>query len=176
MLCLAAFCLFEAANFAHFTYIERIGVAFELEPEQIGMVLGLGIVLGIPGGPGVVLLGPRFGRFRPILLGVVCELIALILLLTASGIVTYTVANCLRGMAWAFVLSYLQAIAAEIDPGGGVAAGIGTPIGGSLGPGVAAMLIAPGYYADVLWASSFTLLVVTALAFIVTSRKTQVVR
>jgi len=63
LLCLFGIGLFEAANMANFTYADRIGISFGLAGEQIGLVLGVATVLGIPAGFGVYFVGSRFGRF-----------------------------------------------------------------------------------------------------------------
>ncbi len=153
LLCLFGIGLFEAANFAHFTYAERIGVSFALDTAQIAMVLGFATLTGVPGAFAVVLLGSRFGVLGPISASLVVMSAALLLLIFAEGFTVYLSAMCILGLAWAFGLPYFQAFAAELDPRGSVvtACGFATAFGAAAGPGAAAMVVDEGQYPRVLW-------------------------
>ena len=165
LVCLLGIGLFEAANMAHFAYAERIGLSFSLEASQVGAILGIVTVVGIPGAFAVVWLGDRFGHFKPIAIAVVCQVTALVLLLTGSAQAIYVIAMCLLSIAWAFALPYFQAIEADLDPGGSVvvAGGFATGMGASVGPAVAAMLVIPGQYSGIYVAAAMTYLVVLGL-------------
>ena len=172
LLCLFGIGLFEGANMANFTYADRIGNSFGLAGEQIGLVLGVATMLGIPAGFGVYFVGSRFGRFRPILVAVLVQVCALLLLLSGPGQAGYIIAMCLLAPCWGFALPYFQAIEARIDSGGSlvVAGGFATSFGGFVGPAVAASLVAPGNYGAMMLAAGASLLVVIALMRVVTLR------
>jgi MFS family permease len=172
LLCLFGIGLFEGANMANFTYADRIGISFGLAGEQIGLVLGVATMLGIPAGFGVYFVGSRFGRFRPILVAVLVQVCALLLLLSGPGQAGYIIAMCLLAPCWGFALPYFQAIEARIDSGGSVvvAGGFATSFGGFVGPAVAASLVAPGNYGAMMLAACASLLVVIALMRVVTLR------
>ena len=172
LLCLLAIGLFEAANMAHFTYADRIGVSFGLEGEQIGLVLGIATMLGIPAGFGVYIVGSRFGRFRPILAAVLIQVAGLILLKSGESQTSYVIAMCMLAPCWGFALPYFQAIEANIDPGGSVvvAGGFATSFGGFIGPAIAASLVSAGYYGQMIITAGATLFVVIALMRVVTLR------
>jgi MFS family permease len=163
--CLLAIGLFEAANMAHFTYAERIGITFGLGARDIGLVLGIATMTGIPGSFGVLLLGSRFGRFAPITAAVLIQIAALQLLLNGSGAASYLVAMCLLASLWGFALPYFQAIEARLDQGGSVvvAGGFATSFGGFLGPAVAASLVSPGRYGGMMLAITGSYFIVIAL-------------
>lgn len=172
LLCLFGIGLFEAANMASFTYADRIGIFFGLEGRQVGLVLGISTMLGIPAGFGVYFLGSRFGRFRPILVAALVQIAALLLLFSGPGKAGYIVAMCLLAPCWGFALPYFQAIEARIDPGGSVvvAGGFATAFGGFMGPAVAASLVAPGDYGAMILTACACLFVVIGLMRVATLR------
>jgi MFS family permease len=172
LLCLFGIGLFEAANMASFTYAERIGVSFGLEGVEIGLVLGIATMLGIPAGFGVYFLGSRFGRFKPIMAAALVQIAALLLLLSGKGQSSYLVAMCLLAPCWGFALPYFQAIEARIDPGGSVvvAGGFATSFGGFAGPAIAASLVSDGSYGSMLLTACAGLLVAITLMRVVSLR------
>ncbi len=163
--------LFEVANNMHFTYAERIGVSFALPDYRIGEILAIATIIGIPAAFGVVWLGNRYGQLRPITAALFLAVSALMLLIFWSGTAVYVVAMCALSVAWAFGLPYFQAFEARLDPGGSVvvAGGFFTAMGGAAGPALAASLVAPNYYADVLLGAIVIYLVAAGL-MVVASR------
>lgn len=142
------FAVFEAANVAQFTYVERLGAALDLSDHQIGLVLGIGSLAGIPGAFSIVLMGRRFGRIKPLSLGIVLAITGLLLLIKTDAFALYLAGSCLLGFSWAFCLPYIQGLLAGLDSGGSaVAAGAATStVGGAIGPGLAALFVGDGLY------------------------------
>jgi len=173
LLCLLSAGLFEAGNMALFTYADRIGISFGLEGIEIGLVLGVATMLGIPGGFGVYFVGTRFGRFKPIMVATLVQVAALLLLFSGPpGQAKFVISLCLLAPFWGFALPYFQAIEARIDPGGSVvvAGGFATSLGGFIGPAIAASLVSPGSYGKMIVAACGSLLVVIALMRVVELR------
>ena len=170
--CLLAIGLFETAQMAHFTYIERIGVAIDLTPGQIGMALGISSVLGIPAAFAVTWLGSRFGYFKPIAVAMAVQVSSVILLMQADNFAQFLLVVCMFATSWAFILPYFQAIEASIDPGGSVvvAGSFATGAAGFLGPAGAALLVLPGDYSRMLFAIIICLLVSIIFTRFVTLR------
>lgn len=167
--------LYETANFMQYTYAERIGLGFGLNNVQIGETLGLATLLGVPAGLAVVWLGDRFGQLLPLLAAIVCSVAGHVMLLNPSGAATYVIASCMIGAAWAFGLAYFYSIEARLDPGGSVVVvgGFFTSCGSALGPALAAMLVRPDLYDDVLLAAMgvFALAAVAATLSVFYARK-----
>ncbi|MGI9205330.1 MAG: MFS transporter, partial [Woeseiaceae bacterium] len=147
--------LYETANFMQYTYAERIGLGFGLTNVQIGETLGLATLLGVPAGLAVVWLGDRFGQLMPLLAAIACSVGGHILLLNSSAPVMYVIASCMIGGGWAFGLAYFYSIEARLDPGGSVVVvgGFFTSCGSAIGPALAAMLVKPDVFDDVLLAA-----------------------
>jgi predicted MFS family arabinose efflux permease len=146
------FAIYEAANTAQFTYVERLGVSLALTDQQVGSALLIASLAGIPGAFVIVLLGSRFGRIVPLTLGIALSICGLLTLISGDSFVSYLLGTSLLGFSWAFCLPYIQGLLAELDPhGSAVAAGsASSTIGGSIGPGLAALAVGGGSYTRVL--------------------------
>jgi predicted MFS family arabinose efflux permease len=155
------FAIFEAANTAQFTYLERLGVSLTLSEQQIGTALLVASLAGIPGAFAIVLLGSRLGRMAPLTTGVGLSICGLLALITGESFASYLLGASLVGFSWAFCLPYIQGLLASLDPhGSAVAAGsASSTIGGSIGPGVAALALGGGSYTHVLGLSMCLLLI-----------------
>jgi MFS family permease len=164
--------LYETANLGYYTYSERIGVNFGLTDYRIGEILGLATFLGVPSALIVVWLGDRFGQLKPLSAALLVSVVGLLVLLYPLGPASYAVSMYLMGIAWAFGLPYFQAVEARIDPGGSVVVvgGFFTSCGAVLGPAIAATLVRPGFYDNVLLFAIGTYGVVVVLMTLCTNR------
>ena len=173
LLAIGAFGLFEAANNAQFTYIERLGVANGYTDLQIGTALLIASLIGIPGAFSIVIAGSRFSVTGALTFGIAIAVAGLVALLSTSAFAGYLAAACCLGFSWAFCLPYIQTLLARYDRhGSAVAAGnsIAT-VGGAAGPGIAAMVVAGGNYAGVLLLS-LALFMVCITCFLASARFT----
>ena len=84
ILAIIGFTVFEAANTAQFSYIERFGVISNLTEHQIGIALLVGSLLGIPGAFSIFILGDKFGLVRPLIFGFLLSISDLTCLLYTS--------------------------------------------------------------------------------------------
>lgn len=157
--------LFETANNMHFTYAERIGIGFALSHEQVGEILGIATLFGIPAAFAVVWIGDRYGELRPILVALMLSVFGLLILLNGNATAIYVTAMCALSIGWAFGLPYFQAFEAKLDPGGSVVVtgGFFTSVGGALGPALAAGFVAPNDYSKVLLVAAGVYAIVACL-------------
>jgi len=167
--------LFEAANTAQFTYIERWGVALALPDARIGIALMIASMVGIPGAIMVVLMGHRWGYLRPLLGGMIVAISGLALLMLTRTYSWYFVAGCFLGFSWAFCLPYIQSLMASIDrQGSAVAAGSSiATVGGAVGPGLAALVVGGGDYRAV-FLLSLALYAVAAASFVISRARASI--
>lgn len=167
------FALFEAANTAQFTYVERYGVAINLSDHQVGLALMIGSLAGIPGAFTIVLTGSRFGRSGPLALGITIALIGLWMMIYAGEFSTYLTGSVLLGFSWAFCLPFIQGLLAALDRhGSAVAAGsASSTIGGAMGPGLAALIVSNENYHGVFY-FAMVLFLLALGSFIFSSRGT----
>jgi MFS family permease len=147
-------------------------VNFGLTDYRIGEILGLATFLGVPSALIVVWLGDRFGQLKPLSAALLVSVVGLLVLLYPLGPASYAVSMYLMGIAWAFGLPYFQAVEARIDPGGSVVVvgGFFTSCGAVLGPAIAATLVRPGFYDNVLLFAIGTYGVVVVLMTLCTNR------
>jgi predicted MFS family arabinose efflux permease len=149
---LLGFGLFEAANTAQFTYVERLGVSFMYSDQQVGIALLIASLIGIPGAFSIIFLGNRFGRTGPLAFGIGVAIAGLLILTSTQHLWSFLLGTSCLGFSWAFCLPYIQGLLASLDPNGSaVAAGSSTAtIGGAAGPALAALIVVDGNYQRVL--------------------------
>ena len=145
------FLLFEAANTAQYTYVERLGMALQLGDGEVATALLIASFLGIPGAFAIVLTGDRYGRIAPLLAGISLAIASLVALIVTDTYWFYLLANCCLGFSWAFCLPFIQGLLASLDRGGSVlaAGSFASTVGGAAGPGLAALLVEGGQYDQV---------------------------
>lgn len=173
ILAMLGFGVFEAANTAQFTYIERVGVAMSLSDQQVGVALLIASLVGIPGAFTIVVAGQRFGTIGPLIFGIAVAIVGLLILMVADAFGWYLTAGCFLGFSWAFCLPYIQTLLAEIDPNGSAIAGGSSTstVGGAVGPGLAAVVVGAGEYNRV-FLLAIGLFLIAALAMVISGWKT----
>ena len=148
------------------TYIERIGDSAGFEPGLIGISLAVGVAFGVPGALGASWCGNRFGRLRPLALGALLTVIALILLLDATlSLTAYIAALALYNFAWNFSLAFQYAAVNAVDESGRSVA-LAPAFhggGGAVGPAVAALFVTAGSFSAVSLLAGIAVVVSLAL-------------
>jgi predicted MFS family arabinose efflux permease len=167
------FALFEAANTAQFTYVERYGVSMQLSDHQVGLALMIGSLAGIPGAFAIVLTGSRFGRKGPLTIGMSIAVAGLWMLISAGDFSSFMTGSVLMGFSWAFCLPYIQGMLAALDRNGSaVAAGsASSTIGGAMGPGLAALIVSNENYHAIFY-FAMVLFLLALGSFFFTSKET----
>ena len=165
------FLLFEAANNAQFTYIERFAVSLNISDHRIGIALLLSSLIGIPGAFAIIVIGHRFGTIGPLTLGIAIAVSGLLILLNADTYIGFLAGGCCMGFSWAFCLPYIQSLLASLDrSGSAIAAGTSfSTLGSAIGPGVAAIAVGESNYGNV-FVVSIVLFAATILCFFYSAR------
>ena len=172
ILAIIGFTVFEAANTAQFSYIERFGVISNLTEHQIGIALLVGSLLGIPGAFSIFILGDKFGLVRPLLFGFLLSISALTMLLMSSNYIIYFITSCMLGFSWSFCMPFIESLLAKIDRKGRVVAA-GSSIsffGSAFGPGMAAIVVSGDIYTN-SFILSICLFSITLLIFLILGKK-----
>jgi MFS family permease len=99
--------------------------------------------VGVLGSMLVIFMSTRFGRMRPLAVGILITVVATVGLHWSGLPWMYALANCAVGITWAFVIPYLLGMCAEFDRAGQMAAlgGFASKMGLASGPAVAAFLM-----------------------------------
>lgn len=149
MLAVAAPTLFAVAVIGDWSYLQRYGVSAGLNETGLAGVLAAVMLTGIPAGALVIWLGKRIGRTLPIVAGVIAITVPIVMFtIDISSLAAFAVASAVFNIAWCICVPYFQAIQADLDPTGRLAAIGNFPvtIGTAIGPAIfASMLGGSGY-------------------------------
>ncbi|MES2342141.1 MAG: MFS transporter [Pseudomonadota bacterium] len=145
---LVAVFLFQAANMALSAYVIGLGRFYGLSGPFISSTLAAANWIGALGSVLVVVIGLRWGRFWPILIGALVTLAGTLAFLRSDLPLLFVVANVLTAVVWAFVIPYLLGLCAAFDPGGRIAtlAGFFSKLGLASGPALGAVLLAETHF------------------------------
>ncbi|MEM8696678.1 MAG: MFS transporter [Pseudomonadota bacterium] len=172
LLTLAAIFLFQAANMALLAYIIRLGIDFGLERDYVSTALGLATWVALAGPGVVIVLGLKFGRFKPLALVMLLTLAGTAAFLYSADPVIYLLANCGTGITWGMVMAYLLGMAAQFDATGRTAAAAGfvSKMGLASGPLVAGQILSGGFgFATLIW-MAFALLAISMAVMLIPAR------
>lgn len=165
ILSLASVFLFQLGNMGLAAYMIELGRHYGLTTEYASAVVGGASWISIAGALLVVAMGTRMGRWTPLLVGSVLAVVGTAAFIWSGNTVVYIAANCITGIAWAFIIAYLLGMAAEFDRGGRTAAAAGfvSKMGLASGPFLAGALLETESY-DVLIYASAAILILSLLA------------
>jgi MFS family permease len=149
-----------AAMFAYFiaqgiawAYLFLIGTAGGLPEQQVATALTLSQLAGVAGALLPALLGHRFGRWRPLTIGIVGGAIALSFLIGRFAYLPFTLWVCAYNFFWNMTHPYLLGSMASFDRRGRVVmyAVACQMLGLAIGPALAASVIPGGHFERVNW-------------------------
>jgi DHA1 family inner membrane transport protein len=147
-LVLAALFLFQSSNNGLFAFIIGLGRYSGLELDFITLTLAASGWIGLLGAGLVVVLYTRFGRTVPLASAMLVTIAATWALHFSSSGTVFLVANCVIGITWAFVMSYLLGLVSAFDQTGQMAAlgGFASKMGLASGPLAGGLLIGDSNY------------------------------
>lgn len=130
-------------------FLQRFGISIGIPQKQLGTILGLITLSGIPASLAVIWIGSRFGRLVPVLIGLGGLLIPMLMFASgAASLGLYVVGGILFTMSWSFSIPTIQAVQSDLDDSGQLAAISTMPqaIGSAIGPTAFAMASGAGGY------------------------------
>tara|TARA_B100000963_G_C22637537_1_gene678424 strand:+ start:6089 stop:7231 length:1143 start_codon:yes stop_codon:yes gene_type:complete len=135
--------LFQSSNMGVADYAFELGKDIGLINSQISNILTLANIISILGGVLVYLIGTKFGRTIPLIIGITIASLFTFMLHFSNNVNIYFLANTMTGIAWAFVIPYILGLCATFDSHGQMAAlaGFISKIGLASGPLVGSLLI-----------------------------------
>jgi predicted MFS family arabinose efflux permease len=157
LLMLAAFFVFSLRDTMAWAFLERIGSEVGYDADAIGNLLSLQAIVGIFGPIIASVIGSKFGLKTPVSIGIlVSGLATYIVSQSADSKWAYTGFVMLMPGTYFFTLSYLTALAAELDEKGRIVAASGSALMGgiALGPVLGgALIVMKGDYEWIGWAT-----------------------
>ncbi|MCF7980505.1 MAG: MFS transporter [Pseudomonadales bacterium] len=152
---LSAMFVFALRDMSGWAFVERIGLDVGYSGGEIGLLLSAQALLGISGPMIASVIGSRFGLKIPLTIGIVTSgLVYFVMLLLPTSIAAYTASAMFIGCTYFYTLSYLTALAAELDSQGRIVAASGgfLSAGVAFGPLVGGRLIEAFGYGLTSWA------------------------
>lgn len=155
-------------------YVERMASAAALAPAAVGNALAAGVAAGIAGSLCAGALGERFGARLPLAAASAGTVVAVLMLSDGMSIAVLLGAMLLYNFVWNFSLTYQYAVIARTDDSGRCIAVVPAfhALGASLGPALAAMLVAGHGFTAVRLLAAGAVLLSLALLWPVSARVT----
>lgn len=143
ILTLVCIFLFQAGNMSLAAYMIEIGRAYGLTLDFISPALGIATWVGALGSVAVIVLGTRVGRFKPLLLGLLLNVVVNAAFFMSDNANIYAGANVGGAVAWGFTIPYLLGLASAFDSSGRAAtlAGFFSKMGLATGPLVGGLIM-----------------------------------
>ncbi|WP_321393560.1 MFS transporter [Emcibacter sp.] len=168
ILALAAVFLFQATNMGVADYAFELGKDSGFEVSSLSNILSVANIISVSGALLVYVIGIKFGRTLPILLGVLTAMAFTFALHWSEIGWIYFVANTVTGITWAFCISYLLGLCATFDGHGQMAAlgGFVSKMGLASGPFIAASVVGEGNFTLIINLAAVGLIVCALSALI----------
>jgi len=165
---LLALFLFQASNMGVADYAFELGKDIGLVNNEVSNMLTIANIISISGGILVYIIGTKYGRTAPLVLGISISAIFTFLLHYSSNISIYFLANTVTGIAWAFVIPYILGLCASFDSHGQMAAlaGFISKVGLATGPLVGALLIIEYGFGLIINIASIALVIAVVFIYI----------
>jgi DHA1 family inner membrane transport protein len=146
--------LYSAAEQALWNFAYNIPIEAGVAPTLAAQVLAFTTIMGLAGGACAALLGVRFGRILPIVLGCLLSLSGRWLYISSASGSTLFLGSLLWGLGFYFVSPYQMGLVAAIDRKGhaAVASAAAFNFGYAVGPGLAGRIL---QYMDREWLVMF---------------------
>ena len=172
ILALCALFLFQASNMGVADYAFELGKDIGLENSNISNILTIANLISISGGLLVYVLGTKYGRTIPLIIGISTASIFTFLLHYSENVSIYFLANTITGIAWGFTIPYLLGLCATFDLHGQMAAlaGFISKMGLASGPLVGSLFIMTKGFSFIINIATISLLIAMILSAFV-SRK-----
>ena len=142
-LALVSLFLFQAANMGVADYAFELGKDIGLENNKISNILTIANIISISGGALVYLIGTKYGRTLPLIIGISTSAIFTFLLHYSDNVSIYFIANTFTGIAWGFTIPYILGLCSTFDIHGQMAAlaGFISKMGLATGPLIGSLTI-----------------------------------
>jgi predicted MFS family arabinose efflux permease len=150
LVAMLALLIYEIGQGGIWTFIEQIGLRSQLNEYEVGLSLTATDLVGLAGAAIATMIGTRFGRRGPILIGLAMGMVAAVTLATSEDSVVFVAMLWLWNFSYYFVVPYLLGAMAELDDLGRwvVATDAVWTLGDGLGPGIAGSLVELGGYGN----------------------------
>lgn len=174
-LTLLALFLFQGGNMALGAFIIRLGEDAALARDLIGQALGWATWIGAGGAVVVIMMGTRWGRFRPLLLALALTVAGTAAFQWSQMPWVYFAANVGTAITWSFVVPYLFGMLSRLDGSGRLATlgGFVSKAGLASGPLLAGWVLRGGDFGALIMLAVL-ILVASGIVALVAARRVDV--
>ena len=150
---LGAVCLPFIFEMSAFSFLSEIARDKSVSREDAQQVIFYGLLISVFGSLVAGIIGLRFGRVAPVILGFLLAMVAMMLLMTESSYISYLLAVLLIYWSYNFAVPYRVSLVVSLDKSGRYAPLIITSqiLALMIGPGVSGAIIVGGGYSSVYW-------------------------
>ncbi|PNV84629.1 MAG: MFS transporter [Desulfobacteraceae bacterium] len=151
---LAAMFCFALRDMSGWAFVERIGLDVGYSGSEISMLLSAQGIIGISGPIVASIIGSRFGIKIPLSIGIITSgLVYFFMLLFPTSTVVFTVSALAIGTTYFLTLTYMLALAAELDTKGRIVAASGgfLSAGAAFGPLTGGYIVEQFGYSTTSW-------------------------
>jgi DHA1 family inner membrane transport protein len=140
---LISFVFFFIGHAAIWAFVERIGDSAGFDTEYIASALALSTLISILGAVAAAILDVRIGRFVPLVVAGVAQIVCFFVMMNGMGAVAFLVALAVFQFFWNFALPYHMGVIIHRDPSASFVVLVPTfqAIGIALGPALAGLAI-----------------------------------
>jgi predicted MFS family arabinose efflux permease len=170
---LSAYFLMQMGGGVIWAYCERFAKEADLSSNFIGWSLGFSSLASLAGGILVMRLGTSQGLKKPLVIGTILMVLAILMLQYAAIPAVFVVSLCLIGGCWAFLIPFFQQIQTQFDASGKVVS-LGTIVnmgGRATGPAIAAVVLGSSAFINVIWIGIVALILSLLLVFVLFKSK-----
>jgi predicted MFS family arabinose efflux permease len=165
---LLALFFFQSSNMGIADYAIELGKDNGYSIDYLSNILTVANIIAVSGALLVYMIGTKFGRVLPIILGSSTAALFTFLFHWSQLPEAYFLANAVTGVTWAFTVPYLLGLCATFDDRGQVVvfAGFVSKMGLASGPLVAALVVGQGEFGVIINLATIGLIACAILSFL----------
>lgn len=158
---------FQTANMGLAAYIIELGKSEGLTTNSISTTLGVANWIAMSGAALVYMIGVKYGRVRPVMIGIVVTVLGMAGFHYSEMDGVFFAANVVTGITWAFLIPYLLGLCSEFDTQGQLTAlaGFFSKMGLASGPLIAALIVGDGNYTLIINMAIIGMVICTIAVF-----------
>lgn len=158
---------FQTANMGLAAYIIELGKSEGLTTNSISTTLGIANWIAMSGAALVYVIGVKYGRFRPVMIGIIVTILGMAGFHYSEMGGVFFAANVVTGITWAFLIPYLLGLCSAFDTQGQLTAlaGFFSKMGLASGPLIAALIVGDGNYSLIINMAIAGMVVCTIVVF-----------
>ncbi len=153
--------------------LTQIAPSFGVNDQTVAVLLMIGLAISGAAGIAAAVIGDRFGREKPLTIGMLLAIAGVVVLMVGHGLAGYFIGALLAVGLWNFPMAYQMGMIASSDPNGRVSVLMpaALAIGSALGPTLGGALLSGGHGYIPLYALFAVAIAASLVAFTVLARR-----